>query len=146
MCPTDSFGHVDDTDITTIERVVEGHPIRFAVLFGSHARGTQTAFSDVDIAVEFEESVSDEDRTRIRLDLIVQLIEALGTDEVDVAVLDSIRPEIGFSAVRDGVVLTGSDDRANQLLKRFARRKTSRTHTDRMRQFDELISRLEEHA
>lgn len=123
--------------------MIERYPIRFAVLFGSHARGTPTEFSDVDIAIEFEESVSDDDRAIARIRPLADLMEELGTDEVDVADLDAVRPEIGAAALENGTVLVGTEDRATRLRERFERQVTPSTHEDRMDRFDELVSRMD---
>lgn len=132
-----------DVDPATVRRVVSGRPIRLAVLFGSHARGTQTAESDVDVAVAFDGSLSPEARHRARLDLTVALMEALETDDVDVLDLETLPPAVGASALRTGIVLVGDPDLAAELAAQFEDRVTSRTHEERMRQFDELLDRLE---
>jgi len=131
-------------DPGTVEHVLGDHPVRVAVLFGSHVRGTANAGSDIDLAVEFDDSLSEEERHRARLDLIVDLMEALRVNDVDVTDLDGIRPAVGASALRTGVVLLGSHDRITELRERFEARATDRSHEERMRQFDELIERLEE--
>ena len=53
-----------------IKKVLENYPIVFAYLFGSSARGKTGALSDVDIAVYFENQISEKDRFNLKLDLI----------------------------------------------------------------------------
>lgn len=127
-----------------IGSVLREHPVRTAVLFGSRVQGTETAESDLDIAVEFDVDHSVDERHRARLELIVDLMEALDTDDIDVADLSAIRPAVGASALRTGVVLLGDADRVERLREDFERRTTHRSHEERMRAFDELLARLEE--
>ena len=86
-----------DEPATTVREVLEAQAVRLGVLFGSRARGTAGTHSDVDIAVEFDESV--DDRFRARLTLGADLARALSTDDVDVVDLDDVRPAVGYSAL-----------------------------------------------
>lgn len=133
-------------DAESVRDVLERHPVCLGVLFGSHARGTGGVHSDVDVAVEFDRSLSIDDRRRARLELIVDLTRALGTDDVDVADLDGIRPEVGASALEDGVVVVGSPERAAALRERFEERAPNRTRTERLDRFDELLAEMEDHV
>ncbi len=133
---------VTTVDRESAARVIERYPVRFAVLFGSHARGTQTEFSDIDIAVEFDESVADSDRTRARARLISDLSKELGTDAVDVADFAAIRPSVAVSALEHGSILVGDEKRAASLHERFERQVTKTTHEERMDRFDELLARI----
>ncbi len=131
-------------DHNAVKRVLQTHPIRVGVLFGSYARGTETAESDVDVAVEFDESLSRKERHEARIDLIVDLMKTLGINDVDVTDLDGCRPAIGASALRTGVVLVDKDDRVDRLREAFESETADRSHEERMQQFDELLARLEE--
>lgn len=61
------------------ERVV------FAYLFGGLTSGTAKPLSDVDLAVYLEPQVS---RIEAKLDLLGMIADALGTDEVDLVILN----------------------------------------------------------
>jgi len=134
-----------DVDPEHVGRIIERYPVRCAVLYGSRIRGTATADSDVDIAVAFEEGLSPTERLERRIDLIGALIDALGTDDVDVADLDTIRPEIGLSALRTGRVLLGTQETIEDYRDRFERETTvdDETHEQRMRRFDSILEQLE---
>jgi predicted nucleotidyltransferase len=132
---------VDTADVT---EVLQDHPVRIGVLFGSTVRGTETPESDVDVAVAFEESLPSADRHRARIDLVVDLMETLGVNDVDVTDLDGVRPAVGVSALRTGAVLVGDPDRIDRLREAFESRTTDRTHDERMRALDELFARVEE--
>lgn len=137
---------VTEVESTTIREVLERHPVRTGILFGSHVTGRAHAGSDVDVAVEFDPSLSDEQRRKARLSVIVDLSKALGIDDVDVTDLDAIQPEVGTSALESGIVLVGDRERIERLNEEFSRRATERSHEERLQRFDELLSSIEEKA
>lgn len=85
--------------------------VRFAYLFGSHATGKTTQLSDVDIAVYLEEKDSKK-RFDIRLKLITDICSILGTDDVDVVVVNDSPILLNFEIIKDGKVLINKDDDA----------------------------------
>lgn len=138
---------VDDANVDpeAIRRVVEQHPIRCAVLYGSHVQGMATPGSDIDVAVAFESDLTASDRLQQRIELTARLVNVLGTDDVDVADLDVIRPEVGIAAIESGRLLYGSQETLDDYLERFRNETpTDETHEDRMRRFDSVLDRLEE--
>lgn len=137
---------VDDVDLATVRDVLADHPVGLGVLFGSRVRGTSGDHSDVDVAVEFDPSVSGDDRYRARIALVVDLTRALGTDDVDVVDLDGVRPEVGRSALDHGLVIVGDPNRADRLSTRFERRATRPSRDERRERFDDVLARLEEKA
>jgi len=73
--------------LRSLGQALEGCPgVAFAYLFGGAAAGSPAPLSDVDVAVYLEESA---DRTEGRLNAIRVVSRHLGTDEVDVVVLNS---------------------------------------------------------
>jgi len=74
-----------------------------AWLFGSHARGQAGPLSDVDVAVLLDER-ADRDLFRARLKLIADLTGVLGTNDVDVAVLNETPLALNYRVLRDGVL------------------------------------------
>lgn len=143
MAQTDG---TEDIDPDRIRAVLERHPVELGVLFGSYARETSGRHSDVDVAVAFDPSLSDRQRYRARIDLIVALTRTLGTDNVDVVDLDTISPKIGYSALEDGVLLVGSDEHRARLRNEYEARRTETTREERMARFDELLDRMEKNA
>ncbi len=131
-----------DEIVATVRDVLEDQPVRLGVLFGSRARDTAGAHSDIDVAVEFGPSV--EDRFRARLGLGVALSRALGTDDVDVVDLADVRPAVGYSALTDGRILVGDSDRAEEFAAQFEGDRERSTPRERRERFDEALGRLEE--
>ena len=72
--------------MTKVAAFLSAHPqLEFAYLFGGLARERHTPLSDVDIAIYLAEA---SDRTQVKLDLLGGLMKILGTDEVDLVVLN----------------------------------------------------------
>ena len=138
----DSGPDPDNSVTETVRDVLVDQPIRLGVLAGSHARGESNIHSDVDVAVEFDSSVSDNERRSALVALVAALTRALNTDDIDVVDLDSVRPEVGRSMLEDAVVLVGDPDRADQLARRFDRQADTPTPEERRRRFDEVLERL----
>ncbi len=82
-----------------------------AYLFGSQARGAAGAFSDIDIAVLFSASPSLDEHATMQVDLC----RLLGTDAVDLVVLNDASPLLKLDAVTEGKLLyqAVSNDRMN---------------------------------
>jgi predicted nucleotidyltransferase len=95
------------TDDEPVRSVLADHPVTLGFLFGSRARGDTDAGSDVDVAVVFDDAVSDESGRRLRVG--VDLALALGTDDVDVVDLGSASPALVRAVFRDGERLVGTE-------------------------------------
>ncbi len=85
-------------------------------LFGSYAFGRPTPLSDVDIAVLFDKSVERERYLPERLRLMGELSTILGTDRVELVVLNEAPPGLGYRVIRDGELLFTKNDTKNQLV------------------------------
>lgn len=144
MCPQPGLSDID-VDVEAVIATLKEYPVRYAVLYGSHAHGVATRESDIDIAVAFAERLSDSERFDCRIELVVDLAEALGRDDVDLADFDTIRPEIGLRALETGYTLVGNRERQQEYREQFEREASPQgTHEERMRRFDAILSRLEE--
>lgn len=127
-----------------LRRVLQQYPVRLGVLVGSQARGTSGPHSDVDLLVEFTQGLSADRRRRVRFQLLADCAAALGTDDIDVIPIDGVHPRIGASALADGVVLVGDSTRAERFHAAFERLASTRTHPERLAQFDAVLERLDE--
>jgi predicted nucleotidyltransferase len=89
--------------------VTEDPRIEYALLFGSSARGTAHAGSDLDVAVGLKSP------SRIGAlelgDLVAQLERATGSS-VDLVVLDEAPPGLAYRVFRDGRVIVDKNHRA----------------------------------
>lgn len=76
--------------------------VQDAYLFGSHATGRAQAHSDIDIAVWIDAEPPQTGRFGYAAELTAHLIAALGTNDVDVVVLNRAPPLLYHRVLRDG--------------------------------------------
>lgn len=133
------------TDGDGLATVLAEYPVRLAVLFGSQVDGTATEESDVDVAVAFEADLSPAERLSERIDLTTALVQALGTDAVDVTDLDAVKPDVGADALETGRLIVGDRSTLSAYRRRFERDRTTveDTHDERMRRFESILERLD---
>ena len=80
-----------------------------AYLFGSHGRGAGQAHSDVDIAVFIDERPAEPGLFGYQSELTATLMSALGTNSVDVVILNDAPPLLYHRVLRDGQRLLSRD-------------------------------------
>lgn len=87
-----------------------------AYLFGSHAAGRAHRESDVDVAVLLDRAVCPDARRRFesRLQMSAQLAAALGTNDVDLVVLNDAPPTLARAIVVGGRRLFCRDAEADR--------------------------------
>ena len=95
-----------------------------AYLFGSRARGQARRDSDVDVAVYVDETRARDGVWGYRAELTTDLMVALGTNDVDVVVLNRASIVLYHRVLRDGVRVFSRDlrattTRAGQALSRY---------------------------
>ena len=83
-----------------------------AYLFGSRARGAGQPHSDVDIAVYVDEAKIEPRLFGYRAELTSALMSSLGTNSVDVVILNRAPPLLYHRVLRDGSRLVSRDLRA----------------------------------
>jgi predicted nucleotidyltransferase len=106
-----------------VERVADvlaGHPVTFAMLFGSVAREEDAEWDDVDVAVEFEGDVGDDGYSDAYLGLVTDLEGSLDVD-VDVVPFASMSPRFFSVVLEDGVLIVGTEARRDELERRLDR-------------------------
>jgi len=104
------MANTDDTDVDLdgMCEYLEGTPVVFALLFGSHARGTAESASDVDVALRFPEEMDDRERFRVR-NRIDATLQQFADNFVDTSDIETLPTEVAYAALRDGAVLVGDD-------------------------------------
>ena len=83
-----------------------------AYLFGSRALGRARPDSDIDVAVYVDETRADDGAWGYRAELTTDLMDALGTNGVDVVVLNEAPILLYHRVLRDGVRILSRDLRA----------------------------------
>jgi len=107
------------SDLTAhVSDVLAGHPVEFAVLFGSAARGEGADRGDVDLAVEFGDAVDAGGYSAAYLALVTDLEDSLGED-VDVVTFTSMSPQFRSVVLEEGTVVVGTEADRAELEDRF---------------------------
>jgi predicted nucleotidyltransferase len=83
-----------------------------AMLIGSQARGSAGPLSDVDVGVWHKPGLDSKALLKLRLELTDAAARALGTDEVDVVLLNGATPLMRHRAIRDARRLVERDPKA----------------------------------
>jgi uncharacterized protein len=104
-------GPLDAAALDRLGRTLDRDGVLAASLIGSQARGTAGPLADVDIAVWHDQELDSSARLRLRLELAAAASRALGTDEIDVVLLNEATPLMRHRAVRDGRRLIERDRR-----------------------------------
>ena len=118
-------GNVDEQLVARLTRVLaQRREVLDAYLFGSHARGLARTDSDIDVAVYIDETMAADGHWGYRAGLATDLMVAIGTDDVDVVVLNEAPILLYHRVLRDGVRLLSRDlrattRRAGQALSRY---------------------------
>jgi predicted nucleotidyltransferase len=92
-----------------LARALDREGVVAAMLIGSQARGSAGPLSDVDVGVWHEPGLDPAGRLRLRLDLAAAAARALGTDEVDVVLLNGATPLMRHRAIREAQRLVERD-------------------------------------
>src|SRR3972149_5893603 len=87
--------------------------IKFAYLFGSHAKGTAGKLSDIDVAVFVEENALKADYPYgYKAMLITELMKALKTNKIDVIIVNETKPFLCSQVISKGILLACNDEAA----------------------------------
>lgn len=101
---------VDEAALGRLGEALTQEPVLAAYLFGSQAAGTAGPLSDVDIAVWVRpEALREDSELELRLRLASAAAEVLGTEEVQVAILNYAPPLLKHRALAGGVLLVDRD-------------------------------------
>jgi hypothetical protein len=93
-----------------LRRYARAKGVEALYLFGSTASGRRTPLSDVDVAVLLPEHVPQEEYLEQRLGMIAELSELLGTDAVDLVILNLAPPLLVHRVITRGKLVYARDD------------------------------------
>ena len=131
-------------DLDALRAVLEEHPVRLAILFGSHATETTHARSDVDLAVELNgRRPSDPGYNDAFLGLSADLSETLETDDVDLVDLHAASPTLAAAIFENGVLIVGEQAHATERRRQLTAAEDER-HSPRQR-LEAAIERIDAH-
>lgn len=119
-------------------------PVVLAYLFGSHARGTADAESDIDIAVLADPHLPAEARAELRLHLMQTFAEALHVpvERLDVVVLQDAPLLLRYNVVRGGRPLFTRDAAARRAFERSVERSYDDQRLSLAQEADRTLDRL----
>ena len=131
-------------DIDTVRAVLREHPVRLAILFGSHATETTHDTSDIDIAVEFDEhEPADREYNDVFLGLSVDLSDELKMDDIDLVDLHAVSQPLATAIFENGILLIGNSDHAAELRRELtANGNDQQTPRERL---DTALDRINDH-
>jgi predicted nucleotidyltransferase len=131
-------------DLDTLQAILREHPVRLAILFGSHATDTAHATSDIDLAVEFDEHrPSDPSYNDVFLGLSADLSDALGTDDVDLVDLHTVPPALAAAIFEKGILIVGTAEHAAELRRQLtARESDQQSPRERL---NAALARIDDH-
>jgi len=114
MLESMEFGNLDlDAVKHRLCELLELRPeVLEAYLFGSVARGEDERHSDIDVAVFVDQEVADGGGFGYRAKLTTDLMAGLGTNSIDVVILNQAHPLLYHRVLRDGIRLLSRDLRA----------------------------------
>jgi predicted nucleotidyltransferase len=100
---------LDTAALQRLRRALDRDGVVAAMLIGSQARGDSGPLSDVDIAIWHDPGLEPSARLRLQLQLAAEGGGALGTDEVDVVMLNRAPPLMRHRAMLDRKLLVERD-------------------------------------
>jgi predicted nucleotidyltransferase len=131
---------VEGVDVDAMSHYLAQTEVVFAVLFGSHARGTADRSSDVDVALQFANEIGAHERFRLRNRIDASLQE-YAEGFVDVSDIASLPTPVAHASLRDGIVLVG-DEQAVESYQEQVKREYEATAEERERERREFIDQL----
>lgn len=100
---------IDGRALERLSHALDREGVVAAMLIGSQARGNPGPLSDVDIAIWHDPSLDSRGRFDLQLRLASDAGHALGTDEIDIVMLNHAPPLMRHRAIRDGKRLVERD-------------------------------------
>ena len=106
--------------LEALEEVLAKHPVSFAMVFGSAARGGSDPPNDIDLAVEFSSLRPGEAGYNEQYFSLIDALETATDRQVDVVDVHTMPPTFARIAFDDGVRITGTAQRNRELEEKIA--------------------------
>lgn len=97
-------------DFNKLKKYFKNKPVRLVYLMGSQASGRTKPYSDVDLAVLFDQNLSSKQRFDVRIQLLSELSKFLGTDQIDLIDLQNTSPVFAYEAIKSRKELYVEDE------------------------------------
>ncbi|WP_440008986.1 type VII toxin-antitoxin system MntA family adenylyltransferase antitoxin [Halomicrococcus sp. SG-WS-1] len=128
---------IETVDLAGLRSYLGQTAVVFALLFGSYARETASASSDVDLALQFPDDLDARERFRHR-NRIDADVQAYADGFVDVSDIERLPTEVQYAAVRDGILLVGDEATVDAYCEQITD-EYEETASDRQRERQEFI-------
>jgi hypothetical protein len=100
---------IDEAALERLSHALDQEGVVAAMLIGSQARGNPGPLSDVDVAIWYDPDLDFRGHFDLQLRLAGEAGRALGTDEIDMVMLNHAPPLMRHRAIRDGKRLVERD-------------------------------------
>ena len=87
-------------DFNKLKKYFKNKSVRLVYLMGSQASGQIKPYSDIDMAVLFDQNLSAKQRFDARIDLLSQLTKFLGNNNIDLIDLQTAPPFFAYEAIK----------------------------------------------
>lgn len=87
-------------DFKLLKEYFKNKSVRLVYLMGSQASGQTKPYSDVDMAVLFDQNLNARQRFDARIELLSYLTKFLGTNNIDLIDLQSAPPFFAYEAIK----------------------------------------------
>jgi predicted nucleotidyltransferase len=94
-------------------------PLDLAVVFGSQVKSNSTKMSDLDLAVKFKPDLPQKEKFKIMDKITAIATNRTGFESIDLVDLERVGPGIGYRALKEGKLITGSDEKATNVQARL---------------------------
>lgn len=125
---------IEGVDLAGMRAALSDRPVVFAVLFGSHGRGDADPDSDVDLALQFPETLDAHERFRLRNRIDADL-QSYAEGFVDVSDVEALPLPVAYAALTEGVRLFGDgnvlEDYRERISEAYEESETERAHERR---------------
>lgn len=133
-------------DLDALQAVLREHPVRLAILFGSHATETTHATSDIDLAVEFDaHRPSDPSYNDVFFGLSADLSETLESDDVDLVDLHTVSPALAEAIFEHGVLIVGDEEHVAALRRQLTATEPESEQPSPRERLDAALARIDAH-
>lgn len=93
------------TETKELQKILKEHGVKLAYLFGSHAKGQITKFSDVDIGVLFKKTKNKKPIDSLR----VKITNLLKEEAIDIIDLERAPPKLKYEVIKHGKIIHGKN-------------------------------------
>ncbi len=98
-------------NLREINKIFSKQKVIFAYLFGSQKKGNIGRLSDIDIAIYFDEKISESERFDRKLKIAAEFSFLLKRDDIDIVVLNDAYPLLQHRIIKQGEIIFSSDEK-----------------------------------